>query len=243
MKNLVLGSLIALTATQAAGCIITTNDPDDARVSATWTLRSLSTGTTATCPPGFNTAALYNQEVTSAGTPIGSPIIDLFDCAAGAGTSAPLPPALFLTWVEITNDNNTQLYAQSTSAYVDVTVSDKTFSTQILTDGGYFQLAWNLYGASSNQDLTCAQAGAAGGVEAVATEVSNSANSAADQFDCEDFRGITAGYLAGNYTVSVAALNAADQSIGTAPAITNAVIQSPNKVTNLGTIEIPITGL
>jgi hypothetical protein len=246
MKNLVLGSLIALTATQAAGCIITTNDPDDARVSATWTLRSISTGTTATCPPGFNTAALYNQEVTSAGTPIGSPIIDLFDCAAGAGTSAPLPPALFLTWIEITNDNNTQLYAQSTSAYVDVTFSDKTFSAQILTDGGYFQFAWNLRGATSNQNLTCNQAGLAAdgsdkGIQLEAFVSTGTTAIASDKFDCADGGGITAGLPAASYEVLIDAFTMSGP-IGSAPVI-NSVINAPNKVTNLGTVDIPINGL
>jgi hypothetical protein len=236
--------LIALAATQAAGCIITSGDDtgDDAFISATWQLRNEATNSTATCPPTFDTAALYNQPVDSAGAPIGSPIIDLFNCSAGAGTSAPLPPTTYLTWVEIANHDNTSVYAKSLSAFVDVTVSDKTFNTQILVDGGYFQVQWALQGASSNQPLTCATAGAAGGVEAVGTDVSNPNNSNSDIFDCEDLRGITAGYTEGSYTISVAALNAADQSIGTAPALTNKVIQNANRVTDLGTVTIPITG-
>jgi hypothetical protein len=245
MKNLVLTSLIALAASQAAGCIITSGDDtgEDAVISATWALRSEASGTEAPCPPGFNTAALYNQPVDANGNDVGEPFIDLFDCARKSGTSAPLPPTTYLTWVEITNDNNTSLYAQSLSAYVDVTLEDKTFNTQILVDGGYFQLQWDLRGATSNSSLTCAQAGAAGGVSLIGTQVSNPSNSNEDLFDCEDKYGITAGYTMGTYTVSVAALNAADQSIGTAPELTNKVIEFPNKVTNLGTVNIPITGL
>ena len=244
MKRFVLASLIALAATQAAGCIITSGDDtgDDAFISATWQLRSEATNSTATCPPTYDTAALYNQPVDSGGAPIGSPIIDLFNCASGAGTSAPLPPTTYLTWVEIANHDNTSVYAKSLSAFVDVTVSDKTFNTQILVDGGYFQVQWALQGASSNAPLTCATAGAAGGVETVGTDVSNPNNSNSDIFDCEDLRGITAGYTEGSYTISVAALNAADQSIGTAPALTNKVIQNANRVTDLGTVTIPITG-
>jgi hypothetical protein len=242
MKNLVLGSLIALTASQAAGCVIESST-DDAFITANWTFRDEATGTTTGCPAGFDTVALYNQEVTSSGSPLGSPIIDLFDCVDGSGTSAPLPPTLFQSWIAVTNTNNTAQYGESTKAYVDVTVSDKSFNAQILNDGGYFFLAWNLYGASSNADLSCAQAGAAGGVEAIGTDVSDSSNSNSDQFDCEDLANYTAGYRAGTYTVSVAALNAADQSIGTAPALTNKVIGTHNAITNLGTVEIPITGL
>ena len=243
MKNFVIGSLIALAATQAAGCVITSDNTTDAYITANWTIKSLATNTAATCPPGFDTAALYSQPVDSAGNNVGSPIIDLFNCSDKRGVSAPLSPGLYLSWIEIANNNNTSVYAQSTSAYVDVTTSDKTFSAEILTDGGYFQLAWNLVGASSNAKLSCAQAGAAGGVESLATDVANANNAASDQFNCEDGSGITSGFLAGTYTVSVAALNAQDQAIGTAPALTNKTIQAPNKVTNLGTVTIPITGL
>jgi hypothetical protein len=238
--------LIALAASQAAGCVITSGDDDggeDAFISATWKLRSEATNSDATCPPGFTTAALYNQPIDANGNNAGQVFIDLFNCEANAGTSAPLPPTTYLTWVEITNDNNTSVYAQSLSAVVDVTVSDKTFNTQILVDGGYFELAWDLRGAATNSTLSCAQAGAAGGVEAVGTQVSNPNNSNSDIFDCEDGRGVTAGYTTCQYTVSVAALNASEQSIGTAPELTNKTIEAPNKVTNLGTITIPIDGL
>ncbi len=246
MKRIVLASLIALAASQAAGCVITSGDDDggeDAFISATWKLRSEATNSDATCPPGFTTAALYNQPIDANGNNAGQVFIDLFNCEANAGTSAPLPPTTYLTWVEITNDNNTSVYAQSLSAVVDVTVSDKTFNTQILVDGGYFELAWDLRGAATNNTLSCAQANAAGGVEAVGTQVSNPNNSNSDIFDCEDGRGVTAGYTTGQYTVSVAALNASEQSIGTAPELTNKTIEAPNKVTNLGTITIPIDGL
>jgi hypothetical protein len=245
MKKLVLASLIALAASQAAGCIITSGDDtgDDAFVSATWQLRSEANNTQAPCPPTFDTAALYNQPIDANGNNAGPVIVDLFNCADGTGTSAPLPPTTYLTWVEIANHNNTDTYAKSLSAVVDVTVSDKTFNTQILVDGGYFQLQWQLQGQSTNAPLTCAQAGAAGGVEAVGTDVSNANNSNSDIFDCEDKYGVTAGYTMGTYTVSVAALNSSDASIGTAPALTNKVIQDANQVTNLGTITIPITGL
>ncbi len=242
MKNLVLGSLIALTASQAAGCIIESGG-DDAYITANWTFRDEATGTTTGCPSGFDTVALYNQEVTSSGAALGAPIIDLFDCVRGSGTSAPLPAALFKSWIEVTDHNNTSKWGASTEAFVDVTVSDKSFNAQLLNDGGYFLFGWNLYGASSNADLSCAQAGATGGVEAIATDISNSSNSATDQYDCEDFAAYTAGYRAATYTVSVSALNSADQAIGTAPALTNKTIGTHNAITNLGTIEIPITGL
>ena len=244
MKRFVLASLIALTASQAAGCIITSDDDggEFALITANWKVRSEASNSDVPCPPNGTTAALYNQPVDSAGNNNGAVIIDLFNCSDLSGTSDPLPPQMYLSWIELANDNNTIQYAQSLSAFVDVTNTDKTFSAQILVDGGYFQLAWNLQGATTNAQLSCAQAGA-DGVESIGTEVSTPSNSNSDIFPCEDGSGITAGYTAGSYTVSVAALNTADQSIGTAPELTNRRIEMPNKVTNLGTITIPITGL
>ncbi|HEX5061865.1 MAG TPA: DUF4215 domain-containing protein [Kofleriaceae bacterium] len=215
----------------------------DAFISATWQLRNIATNTVAPCPTGFDTAALYNQPIDTAGNPVGTVIIDLFDCSSGAGTSAPLPAGVYQSWVEIADHNNTTVYAKSLSAVVDVTFSDKTLNVQILSDGGYFQLAWVLRGATSNNTLTCAQAGAAGGLEAVGTDVSNASNSVSDIWNCADGFGITGGYEAATYTISVSALNGQDASIGTAPALTNKVINPRNQVTDLGTVTVPITGM
>jgi hypothetical protein len=242
MKNLVLGSLIALTATQAAGCIITSGE-EDAYITANWTFRNEATDTPTGCPGGFDTVALYNQEVTGDGSFIGAPIIDLFNCAANSGVSAPLPPALFLSWIEVTDHNNTSVYAKSTSAYVDVTVSDKSFSAQILNDGGYFEFSWALKGASSNTALSCDQAGVGGGKPKgiqLQAFVSGSSASAQDIFDCADGHGITAGYVAGNYDVLIDALS--PDPVGSAPTITSSIAPK-NVVTSLGTVTIPINGL
>lgn len=226
------------------GCSQTcVREAGDALVTANWTFRNEATNTTTGCPSGFDTVALYSQQVTSTGTPVGAAIIDLFDCASGTGTSAPLAAATYVSRIEITNTDNTSVYARSTDVNIDLSVSDKSFTAQILNDGGYFYFGWSLYGASSNADLTCAQAAADGGVEAIATDVSDSSNSATDVFDCEDGSAYTAGYRAATYTVSIAARNASNQSIGTAPALTNQTIGIKNAITNLGTIEIPITGL
>jgi hypothetical protein len=236
--------LIALAASQAAGCIITSgDDSEDAFITANWQLASIADNQNVSCPPGYDTAALYNQPIDQAGNSIGSPVIDLFDCVNKRGTSAPLEPGLYLSWIEIANHDNTSVFAKSLSAPVDTTFDDKSFDAQILVDGGYFQLGWDLVDAATNAPLSCAQAGATNGVEAIATDVSTPSNSASDQFDCEeglDSYVVTAGYLAATYTISVAALGANEASIGTAPEITNKRILDKNQVTNLGTVIIPI---
>lgn len=242
MKRFVLASLIALAASQAAGCIIESGDDDGgdfALVSATWSVRSAVTDADVGCPPGYDTAALYNQPVDANGNNAGAVVVDLFNCTDKAGTSAPLNPGLYLTWIEIANHDNTDVFAQSLSAFVDVTVSDKTFNAQILADGGYFQLAWGLVDSQTNAALTCAEAGA-DGVESVGSLVSNPNAANSDIFNCEDESGITAGFAEGNYTVSVYAVNSANQQLGDAVVLDNKVIQGPNKVTDLGAVMLPI---
>jgi hypothetical protein len=239
MKNFVV--LAGLVAAAATGC---SSSSGGATVGATWQIKSVVSNSEVGCPAGYDTAALYNQEVDSAGNPVGQPIIDLFDCAAGAGVSAPLPATTYETYIQITTHTNSgQPYATSVPAFLDVTDVDLTYNTDIYDDGGYFSFAWDLQGASSNAPLTCAQAGVTGsssGVELNAT-LSGSTAATNDQFNCEDGEGITAGIPAGTYTVSIDAFTSAG-AVGTAPTLTNKVINPQNEITELGTITIPITG-
>ena len=69
MKKLIVGSLIALAASQAAGCIITSgDDTEDAFITASWEIKHLSPDMNISCPPGYDTAALYNQQVDASGS-------------------------------------------------------------------------------------------------------------------------------------------------------------------------------
>jgi hypothetical protein len=129
------------------------------------------------------------------------------------------------------------------TAKVLISSAVTTYNATILTDGGYFQFTWNLTKQSNGAALTCADVAGIGGVESISTEVGNATNSASDIFDCADGTGVTGGFVAGTYTVSTDAINTANQSIGTGPTLTNKVIQAPNKVTDLGTVTIPITAL
>ncbi len=224
------------------GCsaVCTIESADQALITANWRFENVATSQQTQCPSGFDTAALYSQQVTASGTAIGTPIIDLFNCADGTGTTAPLPPGLYQSWIAITDTDGATTYAQSTSAYVDVTTADKTFSATILNDGGYFSLTWNLVDATTNTALTCEQVTGITGVGVISTSVANSNNFFDDKFTCGDYYGITGGLLAGVYTVDVDALGAGDASIGTIDALTNRLILDKNRVTDLGNITIPI---
>ncbi len=192
----------------------------------------------------YDTAALYSQPVDSSNHLIGSPTIDLFNCADGVGVTDPLAPDVYASWIAITTADNSNTYAESTKAIVDVVDVDKDYNAKILTDGGYFQMTWDLVGKTSNQPVTCSQAGTqspSGGVEAVVTVTSGTA-AKTDQFNCEDGYGLTAAFLEGSYTVSVDAFSTAGAE-GTAPTLSNKLIHNKNQITDLGNVIIPIDGL
>jgi hypothetical protein len=247
MKKLVLFSLIVALVSQVTGCIISSGDDggdDDgggtARITANWDIKSID-GTHLDCPSGFDTAALYSQKLDANYGNIGGPITgDLFDCVAFTGLSAPLDPTTYYSWIQIENHDGSTVYAQTVEAYVDLTVSDKTFSADIYDDGGYFQMAWVLTvgGAPSS----CAANSDVAGVEAISTEVGNANNAVSDIFHCGDHNGVTAVLPAGTYTVHVDAIDNENppKSLGDAPDLTGKTIQVQNHVTDLGTISIPL---
>lgn len=254
MKNLIVGSLIALAASQAAGCIITSGDDDpieeDAYITANWEVRSIESNAAISCPPGVDTAALVSKSTDGAPCdPIlggSDTCVELFDCGARSGVSAPLVPNIYQSWIQLQNHDGSMVYAKSIAAIVDVIDADKSFSAQILADGGYFQFAWDLVGEQSNASLGCAEAGVTGSGAGIQLQafISGSDQSLGDIYDCEEGIGdlavITPGYLEGDYEILLDAVN--PDPVGSAPVI-NATIDAPNEVTNLGRVMIPITGL
>jgi hypothetical protein len=229
---------MAVVVSQAAGCIITSGE-EDAVITANWSLKQIASGQIIPCPPGTTTAAIYSQAVDTLYRPIGSPIIDLYDCDDNSGRTAPLPPDVYQVWVQLESEGGGNVYARSLSQFIDVIDVDKSFSTSILNDGGYFQFDWDLRDAANNAPLDCADIPELGGVGAVSTSVANPNMFVDDKFDCEDGTGITDGLLQGAYTVSVDALDMSDRSISPAPTnLTNRVINSQNAVTDLGTVMV-----
>ena len=243
MKNLVLGSLIAIAASGLGGCVIESDDScpiESGNITANWAVKDAATNTATACPAGYPTAALYSQAVQPNGQPVGAPTIDLFDCDCGTGTTE-LAPGLYDMWIEIATDNNTSQFAKSSVARVDLTNGGPaTFSVQILANGGYMALTWGLVGKQSGATLTCGQAGA-NGVSLIGTDVSDANNSNEDVFTCDDYAGVTAGYLQGTYTVSATAL-AGETNIGETQTKTGVVVGDRNKTTDIGNVIIPIIG-
>ena len=236
MKKLVLFSLTVAVATQATGCISSSGDgSSNGYITASWKMTDLAKHT-LNCPAGFDTAALYSQEINTNFDAVGGPIIDLFNCSDFTGASAALNPTTYYSWITIATDNNAAQYASSTSAFVDLTASDKSYTAEILEDGGYFQMQWQL--TSGGVPTSCAAQTDVDGIESIATDVSSSQNFASDIFPCADHVGITSGFAAATYTVSVDAINANMHALGNPVTLTNKTITAPNHVTDLGTVTL-----
>jgi len=208
---------------------------------ATWAFKSTQTTGTLNCPTGYDTAAVYSQEVDGSGTAIGQPTIDLFTCADGQGTTSPLSAGMYDTWIAITNTNGSMTWGQSVNAVVDLSTANATYAADLYIDGGYFAFKWDLVGATSNSPLTCTQAGAES-ADMLST-VTNTTQSVDDIFTCSDGQGVSAVLQAGNYVVSLSALNSSMQALGQPVNLPNKTINIKNQVTDLGTVSIPIDGM
>lgn len=242
--------LAALLCLPTVACVIEDGSYDDggygggpvgtevATIAARWSFRNMADGATTACPAGFDTVRLLTMPVDVTGEPLGEPNIDLFDCGARAGTATDLPPDLYQVWVEVLSHDLARTYAQSLSQILDVRDVDDRFDVDILNDGGFFQLSWNLVDKATLRPLGCAAAGAEG-VQAISTSVADAHRVYDDTRACDDHTTVTDGLLAGAYNVSIDAM-ANDQEMGAKVTLKNQQIGTQNEVTDLGTIVLPV---
>lgn len=246
MNKLVVATLAA-AASLAEGCVVETRFDDGyhdevASISARWSLRNMIDGAVTACPSGFDTVMVVSQPIDDFGVPLAEPAADLFDCEDRAGTSTALFPDVYQVWIEVRSHDLRTLYAQSLTQVLDVRDVDRQFSAELLNDGGYFQLSWDLVGASSHRPLECAQVVGIDKIHAVSASVSTAQFTYDDWFSCEDHVAISGGLIQGPYTIAIDAVSA-DRSIGPAVTLTNQVISGQNRVTDLGHVLLPIDGL
>ena len=234
MRKVILAALMAYAAT---GCVA----EDTGLITANWSFKEISSGSSLTCPTGFDTTAVHVIPVDAVGNRQGAGTIDLYNCSAFTGTADYAADGRYEVFMEITTPTNSALYADTPSVIVDLRPQDVTVTQTIIDDGGFFYFDWALRGASSNSMLTCSTAGAA--KTSILVTLNGTTQGVEDKFDCERGGAYTGGLVAGSYTVSIAALNGASQSVGTVPALTNQAIRAPNKTTDLNLITIPIDGL
>jgi len=240
MKQLVLALILA----QAAGCIIDSDDDSGgANLLVTWSLETLATQSPAPCPVGYDTAAVYSQQVDDLGDPLGDPIIDLFNCSDGTGTTSMLPGITYNETVAIATDDNSLQYGTSIPLTIDVMASEQEVDTPpIYVDAGHFKLEWALDQAGTT--VECSDLPNAFSVEVIATDTADpSGTVTSPPFDCTDPVGYTAGILDGSYSVTAALLDATGMQIGISDPIDSTIMTTAiqgNTVTDLHTVTIPV---
>jgi hypothetical protein len=230
MRRLVLVCLVAVAASQAAGCIISSDDdgPGDlAIIEADWSFGTVG-GANLQCPPGFDTV-----EVVATGP---ENITDLYDCVDGTSGLADYIPGDYDITIIVTNDARTQDYASSLTFAVDVTTVDGSVAERFIDDGGRAQV-----GVDTQTAETCSSA-AVDGVGITFTLVGPN-TMVEELFDCVDAAdgavAITDPLLSGDYVASISAINPAGQGLG--PATNeNITITEPNGYADLVDIRVDV---
>ncbi|HEX4421484.1 MAG TPA: hypothetical protein VH165_26395 [Kofleriaceae bacterium] len=240
---------IATLAALAGGCVIHTTDRDGggvlgddvATISARWTLRNMADGAATVCPAGYDTVELIAQPVDDAGQPTGAQVVDLFDCNDGLGESTELAPGVYQAWIEVRSHDLLALYAQSLSQIFDVRKLNQTFFTDILNDGGYFQLSWALVGKTTGQPVDCADLDGLTTIHAISVNAADPERTYDDQLACGDHTAVTSGLLQGSYNLTINA-EAAGVPAGGALTLSGQQIAGQNHITDLGLITIFVDG-
>ena len=238
--------MLAALVSQTTGCIITSDDdPEDfATINADWSFHTVNPSGQLSppnaCPPGFDTVELHQQEIDASDRPIGQEIVDVFDCVDMRNFSDPLPPGVYETFISITSDVGGTIYADTLAAAVDVRTTDATFSADIVDNGGYFKVAWDLRRQGTNAALDCRDVAGLDGIE-IASTLSGTTQAVTDIFDCEVGVDYSAPVMEGTYVIKMEALNTAGQAIGAGQTLNNKVMRNRNQVTDLGlvTLQIP----
>lgn len=249
MKKLILSTLLIGAASQAAGCIIVTEDDNTGDADVSWTLLSADQNGNpipAGCPAGATSAIIY---ALPDGAAPGDAYIDKYDCAALGGTAADLPEGRYLVWVRLTDSSENTLYAESGSLVTDIVQGAITPVDQsIFVDHAFYQLSWTLAPGGSGS-ANCSQISGENGVSVASTGPGGGLID--DVIDCEEGLApastITSPWpssLSGQqYTISVALLNQQNQSIGTAPPIAaspDRALNYGNEYVDLGTVNIAV---
>jgi hypothetical protein len=249
MKKLILSALVIGAASQAAGCIIVTDDNNTGDAQVTWDLLSADQNgnpIAAGCPSGASSAIVY---ALADGAAPGDAYIDKFDCAAGAGTAADLPEGQYLVWVRLTDTSENTLFAESGSLVTNIVTGSVTpVNEDIYVDHAFYQVGWTL-NPTAGGSVNCTQVVGQDGVSLLAT---NSGGGFIDTIvNCEDGLSpnstltdpLPSSLSGAQYTMAISLLNQQQQSIGDAPTIAASPDRSldyGNKFVNLGTANIVV---
>ena len=146
-----------------------------------------------------------------------------------------------LVAIEVRSHDLQQLYAQSLAQDMTVMRRGQAFAADILNDGGYFQLSWDLVGGTTKRPLDCSTAGNIEGISMVSIATDGQLTYH-DMLGCSDHAAVSGGVLHGDYTVALGAVGG-DRALGPTVTIAAQTISDRNQVTDLGHVDILIDGL
>lgn len=243
MKNLVLSALCLAGLTSATGCIIVADDTSgtgEGDLNVVWSLKSsnaVGAVIPSVCPAGADTIVIFAQRGAEV------PFSDKYLCSSPSGLATRLPIGQYVAWIQITDTTGAIKFAESAAYPIEVLDgATAQLPIDIFTDRAFFQASWQLTRGGAT---TCA-AVSADKMSILATNTGGSMGFDDDTSRCVDGEAgksiltQTPVPIGTTYTVVVAALNTAGQSIGDSAALTNRPLDYGNKFENLGVVTIPI---
>jgi len=227
MKKLVLVAFVAAVASQAAGCIISSDDTGDdsgdgPRITATIEIFNGGPAPQIECVEGDGLRVNAQLTGTSAGTS------DVYNCDVVALITPPLEqgPGVYDVWVDYINDRGfpndpSQWVVVETTDFVTAVIDadDLDVEAELTINHGFFQAHWTIDGTE-----TCE----AGESVSILATVAGGSEATDDIFDCAD--GVSGGLaftdrlLLDTYTIDASLLDANDVVIASPPAVTGEII-------------------
>jgi hypothetical protein len=236
MKSLVLATFMAVMASLATGCIISSGDdgvdpgddgPGDVEynLNVDWAIGNVGSSAGVNCPVGAD-AILHAQPVDDDNNNVGAELTVTFPCEQFQGTAL-LPADVYAVWLEITDYAETPSWEegmadQDRNDIEDLLTADNSHTFAFWDNGGYFAVEWTLPAGE-----TCASAGADGAFF-TPTLSGTTFIGDPDVFNCEAGFGITAEYIEGQYVVAGQLVTGPnDEALGPADS-QNLTMISPN---------------
>lgn len=243
MKKLVLAAIVAAGASQAAGCIITSDDTSDPVITANITLHNGGPASTIQCVEGDGIRVNARLTGTSSG------FSDVYNCDVVALQTPPLTTGFgaYDVWVDYINDRGfpndpTQWVVVDATDYASVDVQgDLSVDADLTLNHGFFAANWSLTDAGGNPITSCAAIPTQDGVSIISM-VAGGTQAADDVFNCEDgFNNPNPVYtdplILDDYVIATSIINTQGAAIGEAPDQTGSIING-NDYSDLGVLDI-----
>jgi hypothetical protein len=250
MKKLVLTAIVAATASQAAGCIISSDDDPGGDPIITADIRIFNEGpaTTIDCVEGDGIRVNAQLSGTNSG------YSDVYPCNTVSLATPPLRSGFgdYDVWVDYINDRGLPAEQADQWVVVDATETvrvnvqaDLHVDADLTLRHGFFAANWSLSAANGTPITSCDDIPDQDGVSILST-VAGTTQGFEDIFTCEDgFNNPNPTYtlplLLDDYVISVSLIDGGNPplAIGAAPD-QNGTILNGNEYSDLGVVDIQL---